>query len=98
MTQEVNKGVIALKEKIRLYIEENKEELFKTIQDVVRIKSVVGNEQEMQLYMKKKYEELNLILHEIEPKYEKVSAHEAFIDSGIPFEDRKNIILLKEAV
>ncbi|PJO45480.1 hypothetical protein CWD94_00885, partial [Lysinibacillus xylanilyticus] len=63
MTQEVNKGVIALKEKIRLYIEENKEELFKTIQDVVRIKSVVGNEQEMQLYMKKKYEELNLILH-----------------------------------
>lgn len=54
MTQEVNKGVIALKEKIRLYIEENKEELFKTIQDVVRIKSVVGNEQEMQLYMKKK--------------------------------------------
>lgn len=58
MTQEVNKGVIALKEKIRLYIEENKEELFKTIQDVVRIKSVVGNEQEMQLYMKKNMKNL----------------------------------------
>ncbi len=98
MTQEVNKGVIALKEKIRQYIEENKEELFKTIQDVVRIKSVVGNEQEMQLYMKKKYEELNLILHEIEPKYEKVSAHEAFIDSGIPFKDRKNIIGIHKGV
>ncbi|MGE7911565.1 ArgE/DapE family deacylase [Lysinibacillus xylanilyticus] len=87
-----------MKEKIRLYIEENKEELFKTIQDVVRIKSVVGNEQEMQLYMKKKYEELNLILYEIEPKYEKVSAHEAFIDSGIPFKDRKNIIGIHKGV
>ncbi|MDS9472656.1 ArgE/DapE family deacylase [Sporosarcina pasteurii] len=81
-----------MKEKIRKYINDNKEELFKTIQEVVRIKSVVGNEQEMQAYMKKKYEELNLIVHEVEPNYEKVSSHEAFIDSGIPFENRRNII------
>lgn len=81
-----------MKDKIRQYIDENKEELFKTIQDVVRIKSVVGNEHEMQNYMKKKYEELNLTIHEVEPDYEKVSKHEAFIDSGIPFEGRKNIV------
>lgn len=81
-----------MKEKIRQYIDDNKEELFKTIQDVVRIKSVVGNEHEMQAYMKKKYEDLNLTIHEVEPDYDKVSKHEAFIDSGIPFEGRKNLV------
>lgn len=85
-----------MKEKIRQYIDDNKEELFKAIQEVVRIKSVVGNEQEMQAYMKKKYEELNLTVHEIEPDYEKLSSHEAFIDSGIPFKGRKNIIGIHE--
>lgn len=81
-----------MQQKIRQYIDENKEELFKTIQDVVRIKSVVGNEHEMQAYMKKKYEELNLNVDEVEPDYDKVSVHEAFIDSGIPFEGRKNLV------
>lgn len=81
-----------MKEKIRAYIEENKEELFKTIQEVVRIQSVVGNEQEMQKYMKKKYEELNLNIYEFEPDFDKVSSHEAFIDSGIPFAGRQNLI------
>lgn len=92
------KGEMVLKEKIRQYIDKNKEELFKIIQDVVRIKSVVGNEQEMQAYMIKKYEELNLMIHEIEPEYAKVSSHEAFIDSGIPFKDRKNIIGIHKGV
>ena len=87
-----------MKGKIRQYIDQNKEELFKTIQEVVQIKSVVGNEQEMQVYMKKKYEELNLTIHEIEPEYEKISTHEAFIDSGIPYENRKNIIGIHKGI
>ena len=81
-----------MKEKIRQYIDEHKEELFTTIQEVVRIKSIVGNEQEMQEYMKRKYEELNLTVHEIEPVFEKISSHKAFIDSGIPYTNRKNVI------
>ena len=87
-----------MKEKIRQYIDQNKEELFRTIQEVVQIKSVVGNEKEMQVYMKRKYEELNLMVHEIEPVYEKISTHEAFIDSGIPYENRKNIIGIHKGV
>lgn len=81
-----------MKEKIRQYIDEHKEQLFATIQEVVRIKSVVGNEQQMQAYMKIKYEELNLNVFEFEPVFEKIYAHEAFIDSGIAFANRKNII------
>lgn len=81
-----------MKEKIREYIDQNKEELFKTIQEVVQIQSVFGNEHEMQQYMKKKYEELNLEVHEFEPDFDKVSKHRAFVDSGIPFEGRNNIV------
>lgn len=81
-----------MQKKIREYIDNNKEELFRTIQEVVRIKSVVGNETEGQEYMKKKFEELNLAVHELEPDFEKLSKHEAFVDSGIPFEGRKNLI------
>jgi len=81
-----------MKEKIRNYIEENKDELIKTVQEVVQIETVIGNEMAGQQYMKKKYEELGLDIHEFEPDYEKMKAHEAFVDSGIPFEGRKNLI------
>lgn len=81
-----------MKEKIRNYVNENKEQLFKTIQELVQIKSLVGDEMEAQRYMKKKYEEIGLDIHEFEPDYEKVSKHEAFIDSGVSFEGRKNLI------
>ncbi|WLR51744.1 ArgE/DapE family deacylase [Bacillus tianshenii] len=81
-----------VKEQIQTYIEENKETFFKTIQEAVRIESVVGNEVAMQSFMKRKYEELGLEVHEVQPEYEKLSKHEAFVDSKISFENRKNVI------
>lgn len=77
---------------IRNYMNQNKEELYQTIQELVQIKTIVGNEHEGQNYMKHKYEEINLEIHEFEPDYEEISKHEAFIDSGIPFSGRKNLI------
>lgn len=81
-----------MKQKIREYIEANKEELFKTIQELVQIETVVGNEMAGQAYMKKKYEELGLEIHEFEPVYDELKDHEAFVDSKIPFAGRKNLI------
>src|SRR5699024_12828728 len=81
-----------MKEKIRNYIEENKDELIKTVQEVVQIETVSGNEMAGQQYKKKKYEELGLDIHEFERNYEKMKAHEAFVDSGFPYEGRKNLI------
>lgn len=81
-----------MKQKIREYIEANKEELFKTIQELVQIETVVGNEMAGQEYMKKKYEELGLEIHEFEPDYDALKDHEAFVDSKIPFAGRKNLI------
>lgn len=84
--------VVVLKEKIEQYIECHKEELFTTIQELVQIETVIGNEMTGQQYMKRKYEQLGLEIHELEPVYEDLKDHEAFVDSKIPFEGRKNLI------
>lgn len=80
------------REQIEQYIDENKEQLVEHIRDAVKIKSVIGNEEEMQEYMKGIYKEIGLEIHEVTPNYSKLADHEAFVDSGIPFEKRKNII------
>lgn len=81
-----------VKTKIRNYIEQNKSDLFKTIQEIVQIETVVGNEMPGQSYLKKKYEEIGLEIHEFEPDFNAVKDHEAFVDSGISFRGRKNLI------
>lgn len=80
------------REKIEQYIDENREQLIAHIRNVVKIKSVIGNEEEMQEYMKRIYQEIGLEVHEVTPNYHKLANHEAFVDSGISFEKRKNII------
>ncbi|WP_042349427.1 ArgE/DapE family deacylase [Bacillus massiliigorillae] len=74
------------------YIEANKDQLVRHIQEVVKIESVIGNEKKMQEYMERIYEEIGLEVKEVIPDYRKLTAHEAFVDSGISFENRKNII------
>ncbi|MFD1705206.1 ArgE/DapE family deacylase [Siminovitchia sediminis] len=85
MSEEVKKNVLE-------YIEKNKEELVSSIVKAVQIPSVIGNEQAMAEYMKKKYEEIGLTVAEVQPEYEKIQDHPAFSSSGLSFEGRKNII------
>src|SRR5699024_5510336 len=73
-------------------MEAHKEEFFQTIQELVRIETIIGNEAVGQEFMKKKYEEIGLEIHEVEPNYDKLVEHEAFVDSEIPFDGRKNLI------
>src|SRR5699024_1072883 len=56
------------------------------------IETVVGNEFEGQQYIKQKYKEIGLDVHEFEPCKEELMRHEAFVDSGISFTNRNNII------
>src|SRR5690625_2439789 len=77
---------------INQYIDTHKEELFQHIQQAVRIKSVVGHEQEIQQFMKRLYEKIGLEVVEVIPDEKKLSTHEAFVDSGFPLKDRRNII------
>lgn len=74
------------------YMEEHKEDFFKTIQELVRTETVVGNEAPGQAFMKQKFEDIGLEIHEVIPDYDKLSRHEAFVDSEIPFDGRKNLV------
>ncbi|GAK07678.1 hypothetical protein JCM19038_1420 [Geomicrobium sp. JCM 19038] len=68
---------LSSKERIDQYINENQTELIEAIQEAVRIKSVVGTEQEMIHFMKQKYEDLGLETVIVQPDYEKIQDHEA---------------------
>lgn len=78
--------------RIDQYIDEHSHELIAQIQKAIRIKSLVGQEQNMQKFMKERYEEIGLEITEFEPDYETLSKHEAFVDSGFSFNGRKNVI------
>src|SRR5699024_9908851 len=77
---------------IRTYMEEHKEECSKTIQEVVRTETVVGNEAPGQAFMKQKFEGLGLEIHEGVPDHEKLAQHEALVDSAIPFDGRRKLV------
>ncbi|WP_368653986.1 ArgE/DapE family deacylase [Ornithinibacillus sp. 4-3] len=84
------------RKRIADYIDQHKDELIREVQNAVRIKSLVGEEQEMQAFMKKKFEEIGLKVVESQPSYEQVSKHEAYCHSGFPFEGRTNIVGIYE--
>ena len=81
---------------IKAYMEQNKEAFFKRIQELVRIESIVGNEMASQRFMEERFKEIGLTIYEVVPEYEKLKKHEAFVDSEIPFEGRKNIVGIHE--
>ena len=63
----------------------------------MRIPSIIGNEAPAQAFMRVQYEALNLEIDEFEPSREALSQHPAFVDSGISFAGRRNVIgLLKK--
>ena len=67
-------------------------ELIRTVQEVVRIPSVVGNELKAQDYIEELYRSFDLEVTRFQADIEKVSAHPGFIDTGMSYENRPNII------
>ena len=63
-----------------------------TLAELVRIPSVVGNEQTAQAFMQKQYERLGLDVRTFEADKEKVGQHSAYVESGLGFEERPNVI------
>ena len=74
------------------YIEEHQHELISLVQECVRIPSVTGNEAPIQAWMESRFKEMDLEIVSFEADYDTVSKHPAFIDSGIPFKGRPNVI------
>jgi acetylornithine deacetylase len=69
-----------------------RDEMIEALIELVRIPSVVGNEGPAQAFMQREYGRLGLSVRTFETDKEKVRNHPAFIDSGLPFEGRHNVI------
>ena len=61
-----------IKERLFSAVDELRPQLVQTLQDLVRIPSVVGNEAQAQQYMKKLYQDLGLTVEMVEPDMEAV--------------------------
>jgi len=73
-------------------VDRMKEEIEHTIQELVRIPSIVGNEAQAQDYVEELYRSLGLDVVRFQPDIMKVSGHPLFIDTGMSYENRPNII------
>ena len=64
----------------------------RTLEQLVRIPSVVGNEADAQRFMAELYRSFGLDVVVFEAQINKISNHPAFIDTGASYENRPNVI------
>ena len=81
-----------IKEKIGSVVDNLSDEMVKTLAELVRIPSVVGNEKPAQDFMQQQYQDLGLDVKTFEADKNKVGQHSAYVESGLPFEGRPNVI------
>jgi acetylornithine deacetylase len=82
----------SLEKKVSERVVRMKEDIVQTLQALVRIPSLVGQETKAQAYMDRLYRSLNLEVTSLFPDLEKVKTHPAFIDTEMSYEGRPNII------
>jgi acetylornithine deacetylase len=78
--------------KINTWIDAHRDDLVQTLADLIRIPSIIGNEAPAQAFMRQQYEAMGLTIDEFEPSYEVLRQHPAFIDTGISFAGRRNVV------
>ena len=74
------------------WIDAHRDEMVQTLAALVRIPSIIGNEAPAQAFMRAHYEALGLEIDEFEPDREALQQHPAFVDSGISFVGRRNVV------
>jgi len=81
-----------IKVEIGTAVDSLRDEMIETLVGLVRIPSVVGNEGPAQEFMQRQYEGLGLEVRTFEADKDKVGQHSAYVESGLPFEGRPNVI------
>jgi len=81
-----------IQKRICTEIEKMREEIVKALQDLVRIPSITGNEGEAQKFIEERYRAIGLNVIRLEADLRKVKDHPAFIETGMSYEGRPNII------
>jgi acetylornithine deacetylase len=77
-------------------VDRRRDELVHNLSTLVKIPSVVGNEGRGQEAISRLYEEAGLEVVRVQPDYDRIKNHEAFIESNLPPENRPNIIGIKQ--
>ncbi len=85
----------SIKKKVLEGVEQRREELIDVLSKLVRIPSVVGHEGKAQKTVSQLYKEAGLKVTRFQAEHEKISGHEAFIESNLPYKNRPNIIGIK---
>ncbi|CAB1056525.1 Acetylornithine deacetylase (EC [Olavius sp. associated proteobacterium Delta 1] len=81
-----------IKVKIEAAVDGLRDEMIDSLAELVRIPSVVGNEGPAQDYMQRQYEGLGLDVKTFEADKSTVGQHSAYVESGLPFEGRPNVV------
>ncbi|MEJ2169998.1 MAG: ArgE/DapE family deacylase [Desulfobacterales bacterium] len=81
-----------IKVKIETEVDRLRDEMSAALAELVRIPSVVGNEGPAQDFMRRQYESLGLKVKIFEADKDKVRSHTAYVESGLSFEGRPNVI------
>ena len=85
----------SIKKKVLEGVEQRREELIDVLSKLVKIPSVVGDEGKAQKAVSQLYKEAGLKVTRFQAEHEKISGHEAFIESNLPYKNRPNIIGIK---
>ncbi len=83
-------------ELVRQKVEANRDYLVQLIQNAVKINSYPGEEEQIQLFLKKQLDELDLETRLVKVDPEKLKMYKAFSDDGYPFERRYNLVACKK--
>ncbi len=73
-------------------IDKKEEELIGTIQGLVKIPSLVGQELEAQKFMESRYREARLRIDTFEAKLDDIKKHKAYINIPLQYENRPNVV------
>jgi acetylornithine deacetylase len=82
-----------LKEHIVEKVDNSSDEIFRTIQQLIRIPSVMGKEGEAQYWIEGLYQSLGLDVTRVLARKDELVEHPAYIETGLPYdESRPNIV------
>jgi acetylornithine deacetylase len=84
--------MISLKEKVLNRIEQNRGVLFKDLEEIVRIPSVVGFEGKAQEWIDEKMRSMGLAVETFEADKDHLVSHPAYINVDWPYQGRPNVI------
>ena len=83
---------VEIMKRVSSEIDRMKEEIISTLQDLVKIPSVVGQEGQAQNYVEQIYRSLGLDVIILGPNIHRVKGHPSFIDTEMSYEGRQNVI------